>query len=264
MALSFTVGVQAESIIQSVTAKINPEVKLSFDNKVVELKDANDKDIPILIYEGSSYLPVRNIAQLADVEVDWDNATKTIQLFKESSNPKYTSILDMKKDDLVKLGYFGDSAPYHPENKARYINDPSKLTTKDGKKLGAGLIIDDLSTAHKFLLDFNGDEADFDTQTIVLNGEYKKMKCYIKVKNNGVMDWTKTYLTTKVHVYDVDNEVAIGSYDFSDFRIKKNGESDFIPFEVDVTGVENLALCVTQEIGRVESEFIFADLKFEK
>lgn len=60
-------------------------IKVYKDNVLCEAKDANGKTIEPFIYNGTTYLPVRGAAQLADMRVTWDGATKSIYLWDEMS-----------------------------------------------------------------------------------------------------------------------------------------------------------------------------------
>ncbi|MCD8048776.1 MAG: copper amine oxidase N-terminal domain-containing protein [Clostridia bacterium] len=59
------------------------DIKVYKDNVLCELKDANGNTIEPFIYNGTTYVPVRGAANLADMEVTWDGAEKSIYLWDE-------------------------------------------------------------------------------------------------------------------------------------------------------------------------------------
>ncbi|MCD8180582.1 MAG: hypothetical protein LUF26_03775 [Firmicutes bacterium] len=69
-------------------------IKVYKDNVLCELKDANGSTIEPFIYNGTTYMPVRGTANLADMEVTWDGAEKTVYLWDELV-PEGTYLLDV-------------------------------------------------------------------------------------------------------------------------------------------------------------------------
>lgn len=69
-------------------------IKVYKDNVLCELKDANGSTVEPFIYNGTTYLPVRASAGLADMEVEWDGATSSIKLWDELV-PEGTYLLDV-------------------------------------------------------------------------------------------------------------------------------------------------------------------------
>jgi uncharacterized protein YabE (DUF348 family) len=55
-------------------------IKLAIDGKAVELKDTKGKAIEPFIYEGTTYLPVRAIAEALGMEVKFNETTNTVEL----------------------------------------------------------------------------------------------------------------------------------------------------------------------------------------
>ena len=56
-------------------------IKVYKDNVLCELKDANGTVIEPFIYNGTTYMPVRGTANLADMQVTWDGATQSVYLW---------------------------------------------------------------------------------------------------------------------------------------------------------------------------------------
>lgn len=60
-------------------------VKVYKDNILYTLKDQKGNTIEPFIYNGTTYLPVRAVAELAGLEVSWDNSTKSVYLYDNTS-----------------------------------------------------------------------------------------------------------------------------------------------------------------------------------
>ena len=56
------------------------DVSITLDGKTVEPKDANGKAVEPVIYDGTTYLPVRAIASALGLNVGWDQDTRTVIL----------------------------------------------------------------------------------------------------------------------------------------------------------------------------------------
>jgi hypothetical protein len=66
---------------QAIQAIQNTEIKVSLNGQVQEFKDetTGEKQYPIT-YHDRTYLPLRNVAQLSGLNVDYDNKTNTALL----------------------------------------------------------------------------------------------------------------------------------------------------------------------------------------
>ena len=91
-ALTFSCGVFADDIVKNITAELRGDVKVVVDGKVQSFQDANGKTVYPVMYEGTTYLPVRAISNLMGKAVNWDDATQTVQL---GALDAYTDVVDM-------------------------------------------------------------------------------------------------------------------------------------------------------------------------
>ena len=74
MLMSLTVSAIA------IEAEEDPTVSVTVDGEDVELKDANGSELDPVMIDGSTYLPVRAIAEALGLGVHWDRATREVQL----------------------------------------------------------------------------------------------------------------------------------------------------------------------------------------
>ncbi|MGN0712026.1 MAG: copper amine oxidase N-terminal domain-containing protein [Anaerovoracaceae bacterium] len=69
------------------TAYCRPNFTIEVDGMVQIFKDVNEKRVYPIVYQGSTYLPVRAVSALMDEDVEWDNYSKTVYIGKTLSNP---------------------------------------------------------------------------------------------------------------------------------------------------------------------------------
>lgn len=84
------------------------DIRVYLDDKPLTLLDGNGNVIKPLIYNGTSYLPVKSISENLDIAVSWDGSTRTIYLGKHSSK---TPIAYLNKMDHIvknKVGVYED------------------------------------------------------------------------------------------------------------------------------------------------------------
>ncbi len=70
----------AQSII---TVYLKPDVKIMYDFELQSFQDVNGKVVYPIIYNGTTYLPVRAISKLMGASIEWDSTTQTISIHRE-------------------------------------------------------------------------------------------------------------------------------------------------------------------------------------
>lgn len=65
---------------ETIQAVMSYETQLKYNGAVQQLKDANGNAVFPILYNGTTYLPVRAVAGLFHTAVDWDAATGTVLL----------------------------------------------------------------------------------------------------------------------------------------------------------------------------------------
>lgn len=79
-AIMLSTSVFADGALKQITAYLTPDVSVEIDGQKVALQNA-----PVN-YEGNTYLPVRELAGVIGLAVDWDNDTRTAKL-KSGKSP---------------------------------------------------------------------------------------------------------------------------------------------------------------------------------
>lgn len=86
MALMFSMTATGFASVGSktITAAYN-NIKIYVNQSLVDLKDASGNTVEPFIYNGTTYLPLRAVADALGQEVTWDNATKSVYLGSKPS-----------------------------------------------------------------------------------------------------------------------------------------------------------------------------------
>lgn len=68
--------------MQDIAACLNANITVKLDGEAQTLLDAQGNRVYPITYNGTTYLPVRAVAGLVGLDVDWDQATQTVLLGK--------------------------------------------------------------------------------------------------------------------------------------------------------------------------------------
>lgn len=80
MAVSLCTGAIAASNSQTIQALLSYDITIKYNGQAQQFKNAGGDNVFPIVYEGTTYLPVRAVANLVDLPVDWDGATNTVYL----------------------------------------------------------------------------------------------------------------------------------------------------------------------------------------
>ncbi len=75
MGVAFGVGTQVE-----IKATMDSGVKIMYRDKAQKLVDVNGETKDPIIYKGTTYVPIRSVADILGVSVDWDNENRKVLL----------------------------------------------------------------------------------------------------------------------------------------------------------------------------------------
>lgn len=91
MTLIFSTAITgfAASGSQSITATYN-NIKLYVNQKLITPKDAAGNTVEPFIYNGTTYLPVRAVANALGQDVSWDNSTKSVYIGSQPTATSYS------------------------------------------------------------------------------------------------------------------------------------------------------------------------------
>lgn len=111
------------------------DIKIYIDGVKVETKDANGTKVEPFIYNGTTYLPVRGIAQAMGSQVQWDGESNSVYLW-DKLVPGGTYLLDVCE-------------PYDTYYYTEYLSSEGKYFKMAGEKYSNGCIFS--STWHGYI-----------------------------------------------------------------------------------------------------------------
>ncbi|HYE68960.1 MAG TPA: stalk domain-containing protein [Anaerovoracaceae bacterium] len=82
-----------------VNAYLKPDVLVMYDFALQTFKDANGNRVFPIIYNGTTYLPVRAISELMKEPVAWDGVTKTVYIGDGNGTPQESQIEEEKEKE---------------------------------------------------------------------------------------------------------------------------------------------------------------------
>ncbi len=152
------------------SAYLRSDILVMYDFEIQNFKDVNGDTVYPIIYNGSTYLPIRSISKLMNAPIDWDGATKTIAI--EDTDSTY-AIVDEEEDktttaaveistsaiELKSLFDREEVLYYEATGKATAIKDAA---TADDKSLIAASITDNYLKAQALTLEIK----DFDSSEL--------------------------------------------------------------------------------------------------
>lgn len=120
LACGICIGAVAAGRQQQITATLDPDVAVTVDGVTQEFFDANGQRVYPILYNGSTYLPMRAVCeQLAGYKVGWDQGTRTASIATKDVDG--VDLLDTQRAYHV----FGGTSPKHymsSDKKTKEIN----------------------------------------------------------------------------------------------------------------------------------------------
>jgi len=107
--------VGAATAYQTFTATQRPDIKVIMDGKIQDYKDANGNTVYPVIINGTTYLPLRPIANSFGKDVHWNNDTQTITL----GEPQPINLVDVAE---LKNSYVDESSKVKGEEYLTFSN----------------------------------------------------------------------------------------------------------------------------------------------
>jgi len=206
----FCVGVVAfgASLSTEIKAILSKEIKIRYSGVVQEMKDANGNAVYPILYNGTTYIPVRSVSNMLDIPINWDGDTKTVIIGTEEKQPK--SVLSFKAKTS------GASSK---------VTDKGSLTVKG--EFGADVKYND---GIAYELWNGGSSSSIDNSyKAEIGGAYSKLSfdAYLSTKDEYIgREFT-------IYVYNVDTKETIVNMKINAGEIKKVED-------IDITGIKTI------------------------
>ncbi len=203
----------ANALNEEIVALKSYEVNIKYNGEIQTMYDANGKQVFTIMYEGTTYVPVRAVSNIFGVPVDWDGETQTVLLGENDEWRKLTA---------------EDFSRYTAENFYEGIFD----VTVDGKKYETGIKAESTSKMYianpsvyleldnkcselqfKVVNEYRGGSEEKDLKVVVTDRDSKKIIAEKSFTTNSSVDVTvdvSEYNNLKITIeqsnYKVDGE----------------------------------------------------------
>lgn len=84
---SFSVGVLSKGLVEKIEAELRGDFTVYVDGVKQNFKDVNGNKVDPILYDGTTYLPVRAIGELMGKKVYWYQDEKKIELVDDNEEP---------------------------------------------------------------------------------------------------------------------------------------------------------------------------------
>ncbi|MBR2382222.1 MAG: PepSY domain-containing protein [Anaerotignum sp.] len=123
-----------EGKAKDVSVQVRKDFTIVIDGKEQTFRTSSGKVIYPLLYEGSTYLPLRAIGQIMGKAVDWDSDTKTVTLTSEGFTVTDADTFGDKKDTVTDADTFGDKDK-KPEKEKTKQDVTNEITAEKAKEI---------------------------------------------------------------------------------------------------------------------------------
>lgn len=227
---AYAAQAQDQPKAEQVAASINYDITVTFNGEAKALSNVNGQQVYPVLYGGTTYVPIRAIGYLLGLNVDWDQATRTVLLDKPA-NGQTADIKTAKPDDPKKTGTQAIRPTIDPGITVKYNGEAQTMKTATGAVVypmidGGTTYLPIRAVSNMLGLDVDWEQA---TQTVKLTSanaanEYLELDWstandgYIRVK---VADNASKYLMGVCKITYVINEygqTSTDSYELKDSR----------------------------------------------
>ena len=235
---SFAVGAMSKSIVEKIEAELRGDFTVYVDGKKQTFRDVNGKVVDPILYEGTTYLPVRAIGELMGKTVYWYQDEKKIELVEPSGEKTLVTDADVIIDgaDKVKEEKIKEEKPGKAEKPEKEKATEAEITLDEAKEIvleKAELNIEDVVFTKTKLefddgrwvyeIDFKTDEARYDTEVDATDGE--------------ILQW--------------------------EVEAKKNSEKQAQPTDKEVISLEKAKSIALKKAGLKEKDVVFEEAKLD-
>ena len=123
-----------EGKAKDVSVQVRRDFTIVIDGKEQTFRTSSGKVIYPLLYEGSTYLPLRAIGQIMGKAVDWDSDTKTVTLTSEGFTVTDADTFGDKKDTVTDADTFRDKDK-KPEKEKTKQGVTNEITAEKAKEI---------------------------------------------------------------------------------------------------------------------------------
>lgn len=193
--LTATVFAATPAVMKSIYVQMGG-ITVTYLGAELDLKDATGATVEPIVYNGTTYLPVRSVAEAAGLEVAWDGATSTVAL--NGTSITYLDEMPCVLESSTEAGStFNALGEQYGFDRSLYVE--SKVTYP------ANIGVESENTSLYFTL--NGDYTTFAT-TIDCVKDSNFNGSIVKIYGDGKVLYTSTSIVEASPIYDVELDVT--------------------------------------------------------
>lgn len=102
----FALGATSSRDFESISALLAYPITVKYNDAVQTLCNADGEEVFPISYNGTTYLPVRAISNMLGLDVDWDDATKTVLLSDPKTKETSSTVFYKEFPDVPDFGAF--------------------------------------------------------------------------------------------------------------------------------------------------------------
>lgn len=175
---------------------ITDGVKIVVDGKKLNPKDANGNEVQPMIYNGTTYLPVRAVANALGKAVYWDGPNYTVYLGEMDGELEYPTVY---LKDMTNIAHGSDNGMYYSATATTNFDENYDDITYFYTNTESG------TDGPEFLLNYK--YSDFKGTFIIPKGSNFDGKVYFKIIADDKTIYTSPQLDKTSKAYDFDVQV---------------------------------------------------------
>lgn len=109
-AAGIAIGACADEVVEKIQAEVRPDFTVKIDGEVKTFKSADGKTVYPILYEGTTYLPLRAIGNIMGKTVYWYEADKLVELKDEGSTVTDADVIVPDKNNNGNNGNNGNGS----------------------------------------------------------------------------------------------------------------------------------------------------------
>ena len=170
-----TIGFAAAEYVRTIKAEIRPDITVAVDGEVKNFTNAQGELVYPLLYEGTTYLPVRAIGNLMGKTVYWYENEKKIELKDDKTTVTDADVIvknDEKNNADIKDSNKTETASITVEEAKKIALKKAGFTENDVKFIKAEKDYDNGKLVYE--IDFVKDTVEYEAEILASDGSIVK------------------------------------------------------------------------------------------
>lgn len=182
---SFSIGVLSKGLVEKIEAELRGDFTVYVDGVKQNFKDVNGNKVEPILYDGTTYLPVRAIGELMGKKVYWYQDEKKIELVDDNEEPLVKDadvvVNNSKKEENKKPEAVNNGQAKITLDEAKAIALEKAGVTEEKVVFTKGKLDDDDGRLY-YEIDFKVDKVKYDAEIDAVTGDV--VEWGVEGKNN--------------------------------------------------------------------------------